>query len=161
MGFLDSYKRLEKLCNEIYGSNYGISAYIDDMEKLTFAQRYVVDWNKDLEQLKHYRWVRNQIAHDPNCTKENMCKQGDTQWIDIFHNRIMTQTDPLAMYRKATKPQHTAKPKQQYPSPQPQTAYSVQPVYKKKKVKKASGWIVLLIIAAFIALLFLLNYLGH
>lgn len=171
MGFLDSYKRLEKLCNEIYGGNRGVSAYIEDMKNLTFAQRYVVDWNNDLEQLKHYRWVRNQIAHDPNCTEENMCKHDDAQWIDIFHNRLMTQTDPLAMYRKATKPQPAAKPKQQYPSPQypspqypspqSQTAYSVQPVYKKKKVKKASGWIVLLIIAAFIALLFLLNYLGH
>lgn len=161
MGFLDSYKRLEKLCNEIYGNNHGISAYIDDMKNLTLAQRYVVGWNNDMEQLTHCLKIRNKIVHDPNCTEENVCKYGDTQWIDNFHNRIMTQNDPLAMYRKATKPQPAAKLKQQYPSPQPQQTYSVQPVYKKKKVKKASGWIILLIIAAFIALLFLFNYLGH
>ena len=62
MGFINSYKRLEKLCNEIYDGNHGISAYIDDMARLTSAPLYVFSWNDDLKQLKHYRWIRNQIA---------------------------------------------------------------------------------------------------
>ena len=118
MEFINSYKRLEKLCNEIYDSNHGISAYIDDMAKLTSASFYVFNWNDDLKQLKHYRWIRNQIAHEPNCTEENMCEYGDAQWIDDFYDRIMNQSDPLAMYRKATKPRPTAKTKQHCQSPQ-------------------------------------------
>ncbi len=159
MEFINSYKRLEKLCNEIYDSNHGISAYIDDMAKLTSASFYVFNWNDDLKQLKHYRWIRNQIAHEPNCTEENMCEYGDAQRIDDFYDRIMNQSDPLAMYRKATKPQPAAKPKQQCQSPQLQYTYLVQPASSKKKVRKATGWIVLLIIAVFIGLFFVLKYL--
>ena len=63
------------------------------------------------------------------------------------------------MYRKATRPQPVAKPKQPYQSPQPQHTYSVQPVSSKKKVRKATGWIVLLIVAALVGLFFVLKYL--
>ena len=159
MGFINSYKRLEKVCNEIYDSNHGVSAYIDDMARLTSAAFYVFNWNDNLKQLKHYRWIRNQIAHEPNCTEENMCEHGDAQWIDDFYDRIMNQNDPLAMYRKATRPQPAAKPKQQCQSPQLQYTYPVQPVSSKKKVRKATGWIVLLIIAVLIGLFFVLKYL--
>ena len=159
MGFINSYKRLEKLCNEIYDSNHGISAYIDDMLRLTSASRYVSSWDNDLKQLKHYRWIRNQIAHEPNCTEENMCEYGDVQWIDDFYDRIMNQSDPLAMYRKATRPQPVAKPKQHGQSSQLQYTYLVQPVSSKKKVRKATGWIVLLIIAVLVGLFFVLKYL--
>lgn len=31
--FLDEYIHLEKLCNEIYATNHGISRYIEDMEQ--------------------------------------------------------------------------------------------------------------------------------
>ena len=31
MSFIDSYKRLEKLCSEIYNDNHGVSSYIDEM----------------------------------------------------------------------------------------------------------------------------------
>lgn len=88
-----------------------------------------------------------------------MCEYGDAQWIDDFYDRIMNQSDPLAMYRKATRPQPVAKPKQPYQSPQLQHTYSVQPVSSKKKGRKAAGWIVLLIIAALIGLFFVLKYL--
>lgn len=158
MGFINSYKRLEKLCNEIYDSNHGVSAYIDDMARLTSASFYVFNWNDDLKPLKHYRWIRNQIAHEPNCTKENMCEYGDAQWIDDFYDRIMNQSDPLAMYRKATRPQPVAKPKQHGQSSQLQYTYLVQPV-SSKKGRKAAGWIVLLIIAAFVGLFFVIKYL--
>ncbi len=100
MGFIDSYKRLEKLCSEVYGDNHGISAYIDEMVKKSDGSYCVSGWNEDLKQLKHYRWLRNQIVHEPNCSEENMCTPEDTQWIDDFHSRIMSANDPLAQYRK-------------------------------------------------------------
>lgn len=116
MGFINSYKQLEKLCNEIYGDNHGISTYIDEMSKHTTASYYVSSWDDDLKKLKHYRWVRNQIVHEPNCTEENMCEYGDSQWLDIFHSRIMSGDDPLALYRKARSSQVSQKPKQTKPT---------------------------------------------
>ena len=103
MSYIDSYKRLEKLCSELFGNSKGVTAYIDEMLSISDGQRYVKNWNQDLKKLKHYRWVRNRIVHEPGCTEKNMCTAEDEQWISSFCFRIMHQTDPLALYRKATK----------------------------------------------------------
>ncbi len=100
MSFLESYKHLEKLCGEIMQDNRAVSAYIDAMERLNGSAYYIRGWNEDLKNLKHYRWVRNQITHEPNCTEKNMCYEKDTEWLNKFYERIMNQTDPLALYRK-------------------------------------------------------------
>ena len=118
MGFIDSYKRLEKLCSEIYSDNHGVSSYIDEMINTPIGARYVSEWDEDLKQLKHYRWVRNQIVHDPGCTEENMCEYGDAQWLDNFRSQIMEANDPLAQYRKARNPRPTQRPRQTY-TPEP------------------------------------------
>ncbi len=104
MGFFEEFKRLEKLCGEVMGDNHGVSAYIDEMINLPQGTYLVKDWDEDLKRLKHYRWARNQIAHSPDCCEENMCNSEDIQWLIDFYSRIMTQTDPLALYRKATQP---------------------------------------------------------
>lgn len=111
MGFMDSYKRLEKLCGEILGKDRPpVSAYIDEMKSLSNGSLYVRNWEEDLKNLKHYRWVRNQISHEPGCSEENMCEPEDARWLDRFYSRIMNQTDPLALYRKtrsaAKRPRH-------------------------------------------------------
>ena len=105
MGFIDSYKRLEKLCSEIYNNNRGVSYYIDEMINTPVGARYVPGWNEDLKRLKHYRWVRNRIAHEPECNEGNMCEPGDAEWLNNFHSRIMAVNDPLAQYRKLRNPQ--------------------------------------------------------
>ena len=120
MSFIDSYKRLEKLCSEIYNDNHGVSSYIDEMINTPIGARYVSGWDEDLKQLKHYRWVRNQIVHDPGCTEENMCEYEDAQWLDNFRSRIMEANDPLALYRKARNPQPAQRPRQTH-TPEPRT----------------------------------------
>ena len=120
MSFIDSYKRLEKLCSEIYNDNHGVSSYIDEMVNTPIGARYVPGWDEDLKQLKHYRWVRNQIVHDPGCTEENMCEYGDVQWLDNFRSRIMSANDPLAQYRKARNHQPAQISRQTY-TPEPRT----------------------------------------
>ena len=104
MGFIDAYKRLEKLCGEILNDDRRVSAYIDEMLNTPRGSYFVKGWDEDLKQLKHYRWIRNQIVHDPNCFEENMCNDDDTQWLVSFYLRIMNKTDPLALYRQATQP---------------------------------------------------------
>lgn len=110
MSFMESYKRLEKLCGEVLRDDGRISAYIKEMERTPRGSTLVPLWDDDLKQLKHYRWVRNQIGHEPNCTEANMCRPGDEQWLDRFYSRIMNQTDPLALYRQKTMPRPAQKP---------------------------------------------------
>lgn len=103
MGFLDSYKRLEKLCGEVMNDDKRITAYIDEMNNTPMGSLHVSTWNEDLKKLKHYRWVRNQIAHNPDATEKNMTTSTDVKWIDDFYIRIMHQKDPLTMYHKAVR----------------------------------------------------------
>lgn len=142
MGFLESYKQLEKLCGEVSNDDRRVSAYIDEMLNTPNGSYLVSGWNNDLKQLKHYRWVRNKITHEPNCTEENMCKPGDTEWINDFHSRIINQTDPLALYAKATKPKPVKKPTQTY-NRNDNTYY--ESVNNNKSSSKAIGCIAFMI----------------
>ena len=137
MGFMDAYKRLEKLCGEVMDDERRISAYIDEMYHLPRGAYYVRGWEEDLKQLKHYRWVRNQIVHDPNCTEENMCDPEDTQWLLDFHTRILKQTDPLALYYKETDP----RPK----SDSQKTRKSRQADKKPRSARRVLLWIFLIL----------------
>lgn len=110
MGFLESYKRLERLCRDVMDDDRRVSAYIDEMVRLSDGSRHVSGWDRDLKQLKHYRWVRNQIVHDPDCSEDNMCGPEDVRWIEDFHARIMNQTDPLALYRRAVQARGASEP---------------------------------------------------
>lgn len=111
MGFIEEYKRLERLCGDIMGAERGISAYIDAMVAAPQGAFLVSGWDEDLKQLKHYRWVRNRIAHEPGCTEQNMTTPGDTAWIGRFYRRMQNRTDPLAAYTAATRKTKSAKPR--------------------------------------------------
>ncbi|WP_369297408.1 DUF6548 family protein [uncultured Neglectibacter sp.] len=141
MGFIDSYKHLEKLCGDVLGDERRVSAYIDEMLNLPRGTYLVAGWNEDLKTLKHYRWVRNRIVHDPGCTEENMCEPGDALWLDSFYSRIMNQTDPLALYYKVTRPRPAQKPKS---APTIYT-YSQQRPRSKKNNNKPIGFVAFLI----------------
>ena len=139
MSFIDSYKRLEKLCSEIYDDNHGVSSYIDEMINNHIGSRYVCGWDEDLKHLKHYRWVRNQIVHEPDCSEENMCEYGDSEWLNDFHSRIMSGNDPLALYRKARNPRVTQKPKET------QTNEYTYPKYNQRSAPRTTGCLTYLI----------------
>ncbi len=106
MGFIDSYKELEKICGDLLNDERRVSAYIDEMINTPRGSYYVVDWNEDLKKLKHYRWIRNKIVHDPDCNEQNMCTPEDKLWIDTFRSRIINQTDPLSLYEKTIYSHH-------------------------------------------------------
>lgn len=156
MSFIESYKHLEKICGEIMNDERRLSAYIDEMLKKPNGAYYVSGWNDDLKQLKHYRWVRNQISHEPGCSEQNMCEPSDAIWLDDFYARIMNQTDPLALYYQATKPRATQRAFQMQNQPQIYHT-STNNTYKQshKHNKKASynpvGCIALIVCALLIA----------
>ncbi len=143
MSFIDSYKRLEKICSELYDDNHGLSIYIDEMIGKPDGSYYVSSWNKDLKQLKHYRWVRNKIVHEPGCTEENMCSPSDIQWLDNFYSRIISTNDPLALYRKLRSPRR-AQESVTKPIPKlikkPQQTYSSNPTsYTTQQYRKTTS----------------------
>lgn len=141
MSFMYNYKRLEQLCNDLLSEDRGVSAYIDRMSDNPGGTRYVKGWRDDLKQLKHYRWIRNQIAHEPNCSESEMCDSDDIEWIVNFYNRIINQNDPLALYRQATtkpekpKPVKTLKPvKTTTKSEKPKSTMALKPTVENKQI---------------------------
>ena len=96
MNFINSYKKLEQLCNTMFDSKHGISIYIDKLSKID-------NKDKDLKKLKHCRYLRNKIVHEPNCTEEKMCKKEDLEFLNCFYKKINSKKDPLYMYKKGLK----------------------------------------------------------
>ena len=145
MGFIESYKHLEKLCGEVLNDNRRISAYIDEMKNTPRGSYLVRGWDYDLKQLNHYRWVRNQIAHEPDCTEQNMCDESDAVWLDNFYSRIMNQTDPLALYYKATKLRPAQKSTQTHTQETTTQTYSQPAANHKKASQNTAGCMTFLV----------------
>lgn len=140
MGFIDSYKCLEKLCSQLLSDSRGVTAYIDEMSRISSRGSFFVkSWDDDLKKLKHCRWIRNKISHEPECTEQNMCKREDSLWLDDFRSRILNQKDPLALYYQASKPRPTVK----------KSSSSAPKSTKKSRAKKSKDksrlWSILLI----------------
>lgn len=152
MTFMNSYKRLDNLCRDLLRvpqGKSGVTAYIESMEKISNGIFRVENWESDYKKLKHYRYIRNQIAHDNYADEASMTSYCDTDWIDNFYSRIMNQTDPLALYRKATKPK-PQQPNQEYQIP----TYSNTTRRNRQPVGCATIVLFIATIAVFIAFLF-------
>ncbi|MBE6974310.1 MAG: hypothetical protein E7436_02315 [Ruminococcaceae bacterium] len=144
MGFMEAYKRLDRLCADIMKNGRGISAYIEEMSRIPGAVWRVPGWENDLKKLKNYRWIRNQIAHETDCDERNMCSDEDELWLEDFHRRIMEGTDPLTQYRHAT---------QLTPKPAPAPAVPVSYGKRKEKHESKTGSRVMVIPKLILALL--------
>lgn len=109
MRFLEEYKRLDKLCKEIYRADRGISSYIDDMKASNRSGNYTIPgWSSDLDQLIRLRHLRNKLTHEVGTTDLPICTENDIQWVADFHSRILSRTDPIAkLYTVTHKPAET------------------------------------------------------
>ncbi len=111
MKFLEAFKRLEAVCNDLFSCQSGVSEYITQMEQAEVrGKASVPDWNDDFKRLKHLRWVRNQIAHSPDT--EQLSKSEDLSELQDFYDRVLSQKDPLALLEKSKKAGAKAKPAQ-------------------------------------------------
>ena len=97
---MESYKRLDNLCKDLLSSERGVSAYISEMDRCQSTSHSVAieNWQQDYIRLKSYRHIRNQIAHVNYASEESMTSENDVHWIENFYQRIIDQTDPLALY---------------------------------------------------------------
>lgn len=97
--FFEAYKRLDRLCSDIYGCRNGVSQYIEDMERASYQGRLAIpSWEQAYKMLKHLRWVRNQLAHDSR--QIQLCEECDIQNTNRFYDDIMSGRDPLTQLRK-------------------------------------------------------------
>ena len=100
--FMESYKHLDKICQEIFNTKYGVTAYIEAMEAAKDGARYVSVWDKNFHQLKTMRHIRNRYVHEVGTVYSDICTSSDIQWLNDFCDSILNIEDPLALYRKAT-----------------------------------------------------------
>lgn len=115
--FFEEYKRLDALCRDLLSAERGVSAYLEEMEAAPNALwPQLPGWEDDYYTLKHLRWVRNQIAHEPGfagCTPE------DLQALAAFTRRVLGRQDPLALlYRAGQAQAAVAAPRAGRKSPQ-------------------------------------------
>lgn len=74
-----------------------------------------------------------------------MCEPSDTVWLDDFYSRIMNQTDPLALYSKATKPRPAQKPVQSHKPESSTYTYSQPTSNHRKSYPQAAGCMTFLV----------------
>lgn len=91
---LEEYKYVDNICRDMLGAEKGVTSYIEQLDETPMTVRYwITEWNNEYRQLKHIRWLRNQIAHSTGYVE---CTQSDLEWLKGFHNRLLTQQDLLA-----------------------------------------------------------------
>jgi len=99
--FFDEYKRLDKLCSDMYGkSSGGVTSYINDMASVSSSDaQKILNWHSTYNKLKSLRHIRNQMAHGEGSFDDYVCSYDDIEWLRDFRNKIMNVSDPLAIYR--------------------------------------------------------------
>ena len=129
--FLQEYKHLEQFCNQIYGvTNGGVTKYIDEMRSLgTSAKILVNSWEDDLHILINLRRLRNSLVHDISTT---ICTPNDLNLLQNFYNNLLTQNDPLSLYRKAKQ----SLPKKARPTQPKETFTDLSPVHIPQEPEK-------------------------
>ena len=168
--FFEAYKRLDKLCSEMYSCQNGVSEYIAQMERLTYKGQYrVSSWNNDYKMIKHVRWVRNQIAHDSGTFQ--ISEPDDLGFVQDFRSRIFSGNDPLTLLRKAIESEDSLRRQQKKQASEAriqrsqvqQYTYQAppEPLKYSPEKKKSRAWIGVLVGVGIVALILLILYFNH
>ena len=147
---LEEYKYVDKICQEMLGAGKGVTAYIEQLDKTPVTVRYwITEWNDEYRQLKHIRWLRNQIAHSTGTVD---CTQSDLEWLKGFHNRLLTQQDLLAKAHRVIKESQIQRQQQQAKTILVAAPKSGANVYRAPRGPRKS-WILIAVIAALAVLI--------
>ena len=155
---LEEYKYVDAICRDMLGTKKGVSAYIEQLDETPMTVRYwITEWNDEYRQLKHIRWLRNQIAHS---TESVECTQSDLDWLRGFHNRLLTQQDLLAKARRVIQESQIQKQQQQA-----KTIAAVAPKYGATVFASSSrprkSWILIAVIAALAIIIGILIWIAN
>lgn len=129
--FFEEFKRLDKLCGNLYQQPHGVSLYIDEMQSTYDKEcQNISGWHDDLKQLKYLRHIRNRLAHEEDAFSEDLCEQEDIDWVCKFYRRVLNQTDPLALFYKQKKSRQNKQNAKSKGTPsQKKPSYSSQSFY--------------------------------
>ena len=93
--FLEKYKHLDKLCRDMFGTEQGVTDYINTAKNDTYLQNH-----NDIRKLIRLRHIRNQLGHDIDAFNTPMCSQRDIDWLDNFYKKVYNVSDPLSLSLK-------------------------------------------------------------
>ena len=96
LDYLDSYKRLDQLCRDMFRSKDGVTEYINQMDRVISRINSRRDWRDFYSRLKYQRRLRNNLVHNTECSE---CTEEDIDEIEYFFELILKQEDPLAYIR--------------------------------------------------------------
>ena len=98
---VECFGELEKLCNQIFHSHHGVTAYIDEMESVALSGHTThPNWQYTFKKLKSVRHKRNQLSHGEVSFHEPYAEVEDICFVNDFRTQILDCTDPLSMLRK-------------------------------------------------------------
>ncbi len=168
MRYIESYKRLDNLCRDIFQSETGVTTYISNLEEIRLSRFKPINVDSDYKKLKQYRYIRNQIVHENNVDEADLCDEQDISWIEQFYQRILHQTDPISLYEKAkaTSQQQAAIFKAKATAQQQAANFNrvtnpVQPEASEKRTSPKFNIALILIVIAFISTSVLLALFWH
>ncbi len=96
---VEEFGNLEQVCNQMYSTTHGVTAYIENMQS---CDRYnamsVKNWDAHLEMLKRVRYKRNRLSHGEESFDTQFATQDDVDYLVLFKNDILSQKDPLYKY---------------------------------------------------------------
>ena len=94
--YFDAYKRLNRVCSDMFNDSNGVSQYILQMQQLFAAGQHSVSvWESDYRTLKRLRHVRNEIAHKEDGSS---CTESDINRLNEFYDRLLKGQDALSCY---------------------------------------------------------------
>ena len=142
--YLESYKRLDQLCRDMFRSKDGVTEYINQMDRVISRINSKQDWRNFYSRLKYQRRLRNDLVHNTECSD---CTEEDIDEIEYFFDLILKQEDPLACIRK----QQTLT---RHASIQTSDSSSIRREYHSKKSGIVEFLIYIIVFIAIIVLIF-------
>ena len=97
LDYLESYKRLDQLCRDMFRSKDGVTEYINQMDRVISRINSKQEWRNFYSRLKYQRRLRNNLVHNTECAE---CTEEDIDEVEYFFELILKQEDPLACIRK-------------------------------------------------------------
>ena len=144
LDYLESYKRLDQLCRDMFRTKDGVTEYINQMDRVISRINSKQEWRNFYSRLKYQRRLRNNLVHNTECSE---CTEEDIDEVECFFELILKQEDPLACIRK----QQTLT---RHASIQTSDSSSIRREYHSKKSGIVEFLIYIIVFIAIIVLIF-------
>ncbi len=97
VNFLKIYKKLDQLIKDTLQTDEGVTEYINMLAKLSLDGELEQLRRADYRGLKHIRWIRNKLVHEPDTLESGLCTSDDVIYTTDFYNRLMEGKDCLSV----------------------------------------------------------------